>query len=185
MRRWLQTARSHRIMILTLDDLRCVAAWCADCAERALPLFERCAPADRRPREAIDAAREFARGGKRVARLRVVSLAALRAARDVNNPAAAAAARAACMAASSAYTHPLETVEQAKHILGPAVYAALACALNERADAGEKTPASAPKSVPARVREILLRFPPQPDGRTPLVQLYRQFDAKWRQQRPR
>ena len=35
--------------------------WAADCAERALPLFEARHPNDARPRQALDAAREIGR----------------------------------------------------------------------------------------------------------------------------
>lgn len=48
-------------MTLTADDWRVVAVWAAECADRTLPLFEKRAPADRRPRDAID-------GGSTVAR---------------------------------------------------------------------------------------------------------------------
>ena len=49
-------------------------------------------------------------------------------------PAAAAAARAAGLAAASAYTHPLADVQQTKHIVGPAAYAALALELDHAGD---------------------------------------------------
>jgi len=52
------------------------------------------------------------------------------AAREMDDPVAAAAARAAGLAAASAYTHPLRDVQQTKHIVGPAAYAALALALH-------------------------------------------------------
>ena len=111
-------------MKLSLDDLRVVGDWTADCAGRVLPLFEAKAPADTRPREAIEGIRVFARGERRTARLRTLALAALAAAREVDDPVATAAARAAGLAASSAYMHPLATLDQAKHALAPAVYAA-------------------------------------------------------------
>src|SRR5690348_14311976 len=113
-------------MTLTENDRRVVGFWAADCAERVLPLFEAKAPSDPRPREAIDGIRVFARGGKRTAQLRSLALAALAAAREVGDPAATAAARAAGIAASSAYIHALANPDQAKHALGPAVYAARA-----------------------------------------------------------
>ena len=47
---------------LSEPDRRLVAAWAADCAERVLPLFEREAPDDDRPRDAIARARAYARG---------------------------------------------------------------------------------------------------------------------------
>ncbi|HWU30101.1 MAG TPA: hypothetical protein VN041_13550, partial [Microbacterium sp.] len=47
---------------LSETDRRVVAAWAADCTERVLPCFERVAPDDDRPREAIARARAYARG---------------------------------------------------------------------------------------------------------------------------
>ncbi|GAP12783.1 hypothetical protein LARV_00519 [Longilinea arvoryzae] len=164
---------------LTLDTLRILAGWAADCAERALPLFERHAPTDLRPRAAIEGIRAFAGGERRTAQLRTLALAALAAAREVNDPAAAAAARAAGFAASSAYTHPLADVGQTKHILGPAAYAALAVELAGGGDAaiGEAEVRRAVECIPAEARAILLQMPARSPGKTRLDQLMVQLDA--------
>ncbi len=167
-------------MTLTLDDLRKVSRWAAECAGRVLGFFEAKVPEDGRPREAIEGAREFAGGGKRVARLRTLALAALAAAREVDDPAAKAAARSTCLAASAAYTHPLATVDQARHILGPAVYAAVAREQIENVDAGGEEIAWAAGRASAALREILRRFPAQPDGRTRLAVRYRELDRALR-----
>jgi hypothetical protein len=100
-------ARESKYFALSLESLRALGSWAADCAERALPVYEKLTGADSRPRAAIEGIRVFAAGGKRTAQLRTLALAAMAAAREVNDPAAAAAARAAGLAASSAYTHPL------------------------------------------------------------------------------
>src|SRR5262249_40526628 len=113
-------------MTLSDEDRRIVGFWAADCAERVLPLFEAKAPSDTRPREAIEGIRVFARGGKRTAQLRSLAWAAYAAAREVADPAATAAARATGLAAATAYMHALATSHQAKHVLGPAAYGALA-----------------------------------------------------------
>src|SRR5262245_10357010 len=113
-------------MILSEDDRRLIGAWAADCAERVVPLFEAKVPTDSRPREAIEGIRTFAAGGKRTAQLRALAWAAHAAAREVGDPVATAAARAASLAAATAYMHPLATPHQVKHALGPAVYAARA-----------------------------------------------------------
>lgn len=111
---------------LSDDDRRLVAHWAAECAARVLPLFEAKAPSDTRPREAIEGARAFALDGRRTARLRSVGWAAFAAAREVDDPAATAAARSANLAAATPYTHALATPHQSKHVLGPAVYQAQA-----------------------------------------------------------
>ena len=111
---------------LNLETLRVLGKWAAECAERALPVFEKHAGSDFRPHAALEGIRVFAGGGRRTAQLRSLALRAFDAAREVGAPAAVAAARAAGLAAASAYTHPLRDVQQKKHIVGPAAYAALA-----------------------------------------------------------
>jgi hypothetical protein len=167
-------------MILHLDELRAIGGWAAGSAERVQSIFQAKAPSDLRPREALEGIREFARGGKRAALLRKLSMAALRAAKEVSDPAATAAARSACMAASSAYLHPLATADQARHILGPAVYAALARELSDGPAAGETELAWAVKQAPPLVSEVLHRFPVQPPGRTRLAALYQRLDTALR-----
>jgi len=106
---------------LSEADRRIVAAWAADCAERVLGLFEAEAPGNSGPRDAIARTRAFARGELSVAgeiRRRFVGHAA---AREVSDPAAAAAARAAGQAASIPH--------MGAHALGAAAYAAKAAGL--------------------------------------------------------
>src|SRR5262249_5828345 len=173
-------------MTLSEEDLRLVGFWAADCAERVLPLFEAKAPSDTRPREAIEGIRAFARGGKRMARLRSLALAANAAAREGGEPVAAAAARAAGLAASSAYMHPLATLDQAKHALGPAVYAARARELAE-VDApgvGDEEIRWAIGHASPAVREVVRRYPVRSPGRSRLDALYYQLDAGLRRSGP-
>ena len=102
-----------------------LAVWAADCAERTLPVFEAQAPDDSRPRAAIDAVRAFARGEIRIGPVRALAVAAHAAAREVGDPAATAAARAAGHAAAVAH--------MASHARGVA-YAAIAAGLAARDD---------------------------------------------------
>lgn len=166
-------------ILLPLNSLRAIGAWAADCAERTLPLFEEVAPADARPRAALEGIREFAGGGRRTAQLRNLALAALAAAREVKDPAATAAARATGLAASSAYTHPLADLGQAKHILGPAAYAALAVELAHGGDpaCGEAEIRWAIEQVPAEVCAILRQMPARPAGKSHLDQIFFMLDA--------
>ena len=97
-----------------------LAIWAADCAERVLPYFEEKYPADTRPREAIEATREWARTGIfRMADVRKTSLAAHAAAREVEeyHP-----ARSAARAAGQA----LATAHVPGHSIAAAIYAATA-----------------------------------------------------------
>jgi hypothetical protein len=94
-------------IVLTMQDLREVTSYAAESAQEVLEIFERAHPADSRPRDAIDAAWTFARGGERGKTLRDTAWAAHKAARDADTAAAGDAARAAMCAASAAYLHPL------------------------------------------------------------------------------
>lgn len=173
-------SRGSRYFTLTLESLRSLGAWAADCAERAMPVFEKHAPTDTRPRNAIVGIRLFAKGGKRSAELRTLSLAAFAAARVAHDPAAVAAARAAALAASSAYTHPLVDVHQTKHVVGPAAYAALAIELDRGGDprVGDRELARSIKHAPAAVREILAQMPARGPGKTRLDALMYSADAE-------
>ncbi len=122
-------ANEAGVIVLSKQDLREVAGYAAECAQEALQIFERAHPADSRPRDAVDAAWTFARGGERGKILRDAAWAALTAARDADSAAAGEAARAAMCAASAAYLHPLSDAHQVKHILGAAAHAARAAEL--------------------------------------------------------
>src|SRR5215831_2392331 len=153
-------------MTLSEEDRRLVGFWAADCAERVLPLFEARAPSDTRPHEAIEGIRAFARGGKRTAQLRSLAWAALAAAREVGDPVATAAARAAGLAAA--------TPRQAKHALGPAAYAARARELAAVDDpgVGDEEIRWAIERASSAVREVVRRMPVRGSGRGRLDALY-------------
>ena len=171
--------RQSRYFTLSLDSLRAIGGWAADCAERALSVYETLADSDSRPRAAIDGIRGFAAGGKRTARLRILAVEANAAAREVGDGAAAAAARAAGHAAASAYTHPLADVHQTKHIVGPAAYAALALELDHAGNPniGDGEVRWAIEHAPAEVREVLLQMPARQVGKSRLDTLLYQLDA--------
>jgi hypothetical protein len=171
--------RESRYFELTLASLRAIGGWSADCAERALPVYEAHPDSDSRPRAAIEGIRVFAGGGKRAARLRSIAMAAHAAARDIGDPAAAAAARAAGTAAASAYTHPLADVHQTKHVVGSAAYAALALELDRVGDpsVGDALVRWAIESAPAETREVLLQMPARQPGKSRLDMLLYELDA--------
>lgn len=173
-------ARTSNHFTLSLESLRAVGSWAADCAERALSVYETYADSDSRPRAAIEGIRVFAGGGNRTAQLRSLALSALAAAREADDdPAAAAAARAAGLAASSAYTHPLADVQQTKHILGPAAYAALALELDHDGDPniGESEVRWAIEHATSEVREVLLQMPARQAGNSRLDKILYALDA--------
>ncbi len=99
---------------LTDADHQLLALWAAECAEHVLELFEASRPEDPRPREAIDAARAWARGEMPMMAARAVGGHAMGAARPLTGAprwAAYAAGQAACVG------------HVAEHDLGAAAYA--------------------------------------------------------------
>jgi hypothetical protein len=121
----------------------------------------------------------FAGGGKRTAQLRSLALSAFSAAREADDAAAAAAARASGLAASSAYTHPLADVQQTKHIVGPAAYAALALELNQGdgPSIGDDEVIWAIEHVNPEVCAILLQMPAREIGSSRLENIMYKIDV--------
>jgi hypothetical protein len=169
-------------VVLSTEDLRVVTGFAAGCAETVLELFEGFRPDDSRPREAIDAAWTFARGGRRGKALRDTAWAALRAAGATDTEAAEHAARAAMAAASAAYLHPLADAHQVKHVLGAAAHAARAVELVAGGDegVGAEHLARAREGCPPAVVDVLTRFPAAPGGGGRVGQLLRDLDEALR-----
>jgi hypothetical protein len=175
----------HQEIPLALDELRQLSLWTADCAEQALPIFEAAAPGDRRARDAIEVVREFGAGGKRTKAIRTAAWAALKAAGELADPAAEAAARAAVGTAGSAYLHPFAAATQVKHIVASAQYAAYAHELST----GDPAAAGvvirwAIDRVPEVVRDVIARYPDGTPGRSRLGDLQRQLEAELRRPLP-
>ncbi len=148
--------RQPGALTLSEDDRRVLAVWAADCAERTLSLFEVQAPGDTRPRDAIDGLRAFARGEMRIGKVRALSARAHAAAREIGDPAAVAAARAAGQTAGVAH--------MAAQARGAAAYAAKATGLT-----GPHDPTAVADEVwwqqshaSPTVRDVLRRLPPPP-----------------------
>ena len=172
-------------LTLSEDDRRVLAPWAADCAERSLALFEARAPGDRRPRDAIEGARAFARGEIRIGPARALAVAAHAAARDVGEPAAVAAARAT--------GHAIATAHMAAHARGAPAYAAVAVGLaaggsgpaGEIAEAADAAVAAEARwqvdhASPA-VRDVLRRLPLPPRGGGRLGALIAALDREVRE----
>ena len=114
---------------LTDEHHHLLALWAADCAEHVLPLFEAVAPDDARPRDAVEAARAWARGELPMMQCRAVGGHAMGAARGL-----AGAPRHAAYAAGQAAV----VAHVAAHDLGAAAYALKAvAAASAAADADE------------------------------------------------
>jgi hypothetical protein len=166
-------------IVLRMPDLREVTGYAAACAQDVLEIFEAAHPGDSRPRDAIDAAWTFARGGRRGKTLRDTAWAALKAGRDAGAAAAGEAARAAMSAASAAYLHPLADAHQVKHILGAAAHAARAAELiaDDDRDVGAAHVEHARRRATPAVVEVLQRYPAAPPRGGRVGELLRDLDA--------
>jgi hypothetical protein len=163
----IDASRRRGASTLTEDERRVLARWAADRAEAVLPLFEGRAPGDVRPRDAIGAARAFARGEMRIGAARASSAAAHAAARSVADPVAVAAARAAGHAAAVAH--------MAAHARGAPAYAALAAGLAapDDAEAARAALLAHVRRASPEARRVLRRLPPPPWSTGPLGALVR------------
>jgi hypothetical protein len=133
------------------SDHQLLAMWAASCAENVLDRFESARPGDRRPRQAIEQARAWARGEFTMSRTRAAGGHAMAAARDLSG-----AARYAAYAAGQAAV----VAHVAAHELGAAAYAIKAA----RVDALEGDGESAGRlecwwqrdQLPEAIRELVL-----------------------------
>lgn len=156
--------------------LRPIALWAARYAEEALAVFEDRHPDDARPREAIEAGREFGNGKRRDKNLRMLAFAAMKSSKDVDEP-SKHAVQAAVLTASVAYMHTdlqtgLQGVRQARHILGPIVHAALALeTAANKPKLGDDLLQRAVTTAPPEVGRVLKHMPSQPkkDGRLDIL----------------
>ena len=99
----------HRGGPLKMREHRLLARWAADCAEHVLTIVWKNSK-DRRPFDAVEKARAWARGEVVVGEAMKAAVAAHAAARACNDPAAIAAARAA--------GHAVATAHMADHCFG-------------------------------------------------------------------
>ena len=169
-------------IVLSKQELREVTAFAAGCAEMVLAIFEADQPHDSRPRAAITAAWEFARGGERGKSLRDTAWAALAAATGTDTAAARDAAWAAMSAAGAAYLHPLPKATQVKHILGAGAHAARAAELvagDDRTVGAGHVEQAVHRATPVVV-DVLERFPAAPGGGGRVGELIRMLDTDLR-----
>lgn len=153
---------------LSEDDRRVLAVWSAGCAELVLPLFEAHAAGDTRPRDAVEGARAFARGELRVGPARALAAEAHAAAREVGDPAATAAARAA--------GHAVAVAHMASHALGAPAYAALAHSNDPKAASAVIDWAD--KHATAEVRAVLRMLPQRTKAPGPLGALILELQTR-------
>lgn len=164
------------------ETLRAITLWAADCADKALPVFEREYPRDSRPRDAIIAGRQYGEGKPRDKNLRVVAMAAFKLGKDVNES-SKFVTKSAQLVAALAYTHTdlqegEQGIRQAKHILGPAVYAAMAIekAAGNDSKVGDELIQSFANAAPTEIA-IINYFPSQPESDARVGELFYVLDS--------
>lgn len=135
--------------LLSHADHQLLAFWAARCAEHVLDLFEAEQPSDTRPRDAIDAARAWARGEMKMMEARARGGHAMGAARPLRGP-----ARCAAYAAGQAACVP----HVAEHDLGAAAYAikAVEAAEPSNINAGRLERDWQREQLPEQIRALVL-----------------------------
>ncbi len=132
-------------------DHRLLALWAAACAEHVLNLFESAQPDDRRPRQAIEMARAWARGEITMTQARAAGGHAMAAARNLSG-----APRHAAYAAGQAAV----VAHVAAHELGAAAYAIKAARAaapeGQGEDAGRLECRWQREELPEAIRELVL-----------------------------
>ncbi len=126
---------------------RSLALWAADCAEHVLPFFTAQHPLDARPRNAIEAARAWARVEIKCGAARVAAVAAHTAARIADEGAARFATRAAGHAAATAHM-----AGHARHAAAYAVKAAVAAGISATTEQDWQQ-----ARLPAHLRALVLQ----------------------------
>ncbi len=166
---------------LKIEDLISLGKWTAKCAKRSLYIYENIIKNDNRPINAINGILEFVTTGKRTNKLRKLSLDAYRASIEIEDAAASAAAQSASLAASSAFTHPFKDKNQGKHILGSAVYSALASEIYKaNQEYGTKEIEWACDNANYEITKLLMNYPEQIGGEKRIEQLFYQIDQRLR-----
>lgn len=135
---------AHRGGPLDRESHVLLARWAADCAKRVLPLFARVSE-DKRPQQALEVGRAWARGEVPTGAAMKASVAAHAAARSVTDKAAIAAARACGQAVATAHF--------ADHSMGALLYNLLA--LEASGGAAETELALQIAKLPEPLREMV------------------------------
>lgn len=78
-------ARQKEYFEIKIEELQSLGTWAADCAERALSIYESIESEDDRPRNAINGIKGFSNTGKRTNRLRKLALDTYRASLETKN----------------------------------------------------------------------------------------------------
>jgi hypothetical protein len=171
--------RKKEYFEVKIEELQSLGKWAADCAERALTIYESIENEDSRPRNAINGIRDFSNSGKRTNHLRKLALDAYRASLETKDTAASAAAQSASLAAASAYTHPFKDINQSKHILGPAVYSAFAVEQYNKLgqNIGDREIELAIDNATFEIAGLLNKMPAHEVGTKRIDQLFYELDS--------
>ncbi len=136
---------------MTDDDHHLLALWAARCADHVLPLFEDISPDDKRPRQAIEMIRAWAKGGVKMTAAHNFAFQANAAGKGLPD-----AARFAALAAGQA----VAVAHVAAHELGAAAYAIRAVQAaapeSQREVAGLRECRWQRRQLPKSIRDLVL-----------------------------
>lgn len=155
--------------------------WCIPFVTEALPIFEDNYSHDIRPRQCLEAAIKYAQGERRGQELRRLSMAAFKLGKEVDEPAKYVTKSASAIAAV-AYTHTDlingdQGWKQARHILGPIVYAAYALELSKTSNhVSDDMIERAIKVAPLEVKTLIRSFQAQPGKKSRIDGLFKKLD---------
>jgi hypothetical protein len=158
---WQQPEIQSIVRLVETQSKTTIAKWCLDYAESfILPVYEKTFPEDLRPRNAINAAREWILGNIKLPAAKKFILECHAAARETEkNPSAQAAARAIGQSASC--------IHAATHCIGLTLYGAAAIAYDrvgtgETAEVYDKIACEEFIKMEAALRAIALENEPNP-----------------------
>ncbi len=162
---------------LDISLLQNAVKWSVDFVKKAAMIYENYLPNDLRPQYAIAAAIEFQETGKRTNILRSIAMDAYRASRETQIVQVSYAANAASLIAALAYTHPFKDRKQARHILGPIIYATLAKEIQHQDfENSDNEIKNAILQTDERIKNLLLKYPRQELGKNRIDELFYKLD---------
>ena len=176
-------SNSNKLMNSTDDQylLRPATLWGIPFVAEVLPIFEKNYSDDSRPRQSLEVVTKYVQGEKRGQELRRVSMAVFKIGKEVDE-AAKYVTKAASAISAVPYTHTDLQIgdqgwRQARHVLGPIVYAAYALELSKTSKAASDDMIDrAIKEAPTEVHTIIRNFPPQPSKTTRVDILFKKLD---------
>lgn len=162
---------------LDIRLLQNAVRWSTESVKEAISIYEIYLPNDSRPQYAFEVAMDFLETGKRTNKLRKIAMDSYKASRETQIEQATYAANAASLFAAIAYTHPFRDKNQAKHVMGPIVYSALAIEVeyNDK-NKSEHEIEQAILRTDEKIKRLVSEYPRQEIGKKRVDELFYKLD---------